>query len=853
MKTMQLKDNLWWTGVLDPDLRVFDIIMRTEYGTTYNSYVLKGSEKTAIFETNKLRCWDDYKAAVEEIVDIKDVDYIVMNHTEPDHAGSIANLIELNPKITVVATGTAISFLKEIINHDFKSMAVKDGETLSLGDVELKFLVLPNLHWPDTMYTYNEKDKVIFTCDSFGSHYSCEGVVRSSVTDEAGYLDATKYYFDNIIGPFKCPFMVNALKKIKDLDIEMICTGHGPVLDSHLDQVFSLYREWCGVNENLEPLVKPSPVKKVVIPYVSAYGYTAQLAEQVKAGVEQSGNVEVSMYDMVTADSAAVAAEIAAADGVLFGTPTIVGEALMPIWSLLIGMFPPTCKGKMGSAFGSYGWSGEGVPHVLERLKQLNIKVVDGLRIRFKPDDNQLLDAFDWGYDFGCKLQKKENDRKAESKGKSGAKVKCLVCGEVFDPEQGTCPVCGVGPDKWVDAPDTSTDFRKDTEEIFLILGGGPGAYYAADAIRDRNATASIVILTDEDELPYNRPMLTKALLDDFSNDQLAISGKEWFEEKNIVMLTNRKVTAIDTEAKQVACEDGAQFKYDKLIYALGAYCFVPPIKGADKPHVITVRNIADTKKVKALMPKTEKAVCIGGGVMGLEGAWELKKAGIDVTVLETAPGLLPRQLDDPASAMLEDIVNKSGINCVCGAKITEITDDAVLLEDGRSFEAQIVIMSTGMRPHVKVAQEAGIKAERLVEVDLQMQTSAEDVYACGDCTAVNGAQQAFWAQAMETGRIAGANAAGEALEYDPLGASLVINAMNTSIFALGTNGKDPDKKYRTIEIKDTQRNAYEKYYFEYGRLAGVILIGDTSRMVELTDAVMEGRKFEKMFGNLGK
>ena len=331
--------------------------------------------------------------------------------------------------------------------------------------------------------------------------------------------------------------------------------------------------------------------------------------------------------------------------------------------------------------------------------------------------------------------------------------------------------------------------------------------------------------------------MLTKALLSDFDGGQLDIEGPEWYEENNVYVSYGTKVVSIDTAKREVSCDKGT-FKYDKLIYSLGARCFVPPIKGADKPHVVTIRNIADTDKVKAILPETKNVVCIGGGVMGLEGAWELKKGGYDVTVLETAPGLLPKQLDDPASAMLEDIVTSSGINVVTGASITEITDKEVILADGRTFPAELVIMSTGMRPNTAIAQEAGIEVGNFVKVDLNMRTSERFVYACGDCTEVNGAPQAFWAQAAETGRIAGANAAGEEeLEYDPLGASLAINAFNTSIFALGTNGKDPDRKFRTVEFRDDQRRSYEKYYFFNNRIAGIILIGDTSKMVEMTEA----------------
>ena len=233
---------------------------------------------------------------------------------------------------------------------------------------------------------------------------------------------------------------------------------------------------------------------------------------------------------------------------------------------------------------------------------------------------------------------------------------------------------------------------------------------------------------------------------------------------------------------------------------------------------------------------------------MGLESGWELKKGGLDVTVLETAPGLLPRQLDDPASALLQELCEKAGVKVVTGAKITEITPDAVVLADGTRFDAQLVIMSTGMRGNIAVGQEAGLKTDKLIQVDDTMATSAPDVWACGDCVEFEGNPQAFWAQAMETGRVAGANAAGEEVAYRALGSSLVINAMNTSIFALGANGKD-GRNYRTVEMRDGQRGSYEKYYFFNNRLAGVILIGDTSKMPEMTKAVDEGASFASLFG----
>lgn len=844
MKTLQLADGLIWTGIQDPALRVFDIIMHTEFGTTYNSYLLRGSKKTALFETCKLKFWDAYREKLDSLLAGEKLDYLVMNHTEPDHAGTVEKLLERYPGLVIVATGTAISFLKEIVNRDFSSIAVGEGDSLDLGGKTLQFMVLPQLHWPDTMYTYVPENKALFCCDSFGSHYSHEGVLRSNVPDVEGYLRATKYYFDNIIGPFRYPYMYQALRRIEDLEIELICTGHGPVHDSHIPELKALYEAWCAAPEKPER-------KSVVMPYVSAYGYTELLAERIAAGVRDAGPIDVALHDMVTADAGRVAGELAAADGILLGTPTILGEALSPIWSLTLGLFPPIHGGKLASAFGTYGWSGEGVPHLIERLKQLRMNVPDeGFRVRFRPSETELLDAYEFGYGFGVKLLKQKDAVKVMGSGQgTRTLVKCLVCGAIFDASMDTCPVCGVGSDKFVPVEDTTTDFRKDTEERFLILGGGPAAHYAAAAIRERNATAKITVITAERHLPYNRPMLTKVLLQDLSGDRLAIAPKAWYDERSIDFAFETTVQSIDPQARQVVCDKGT-FGYDKLIYALGARCFVAPIPGADRPHVVSIRSIADCEKVQQILRSrgAKKAVVIGGGVMGLESGWELCKGGLDVTVLETAPGLLPRQLDDTASQMLAAQCEKVGVHIVTGAKITEITDDAVLLADGSRYEAQLVIMSTGMRGNIAVGKACGLDSNILLTIDEHCASSLPDIWVCGDASEFGGIPHGFWAQAQETGRIAGANAAGECLSYRPIGSALSISAMNTGVFSLGTNGKG-EEQLRSVEFKDPQRGNYEKYFFRNGLLAGVILVGDTSKMTSMTKAMDEGASFRSIFG----
>ncbi len=292
MNYKELKKDFYWAGVLDKDLRVFDIIMETEFGTTYNSYLLKTKDSVVLFETAKAKFFDSYLESLKQIVDISKIDYIVVNHTEPDHAGSVEKLIDINPNIKVVGSTVAINFLKNIVNHDFYSINVKDNDTLKVGDKTLRFISVPHLHWPDTMYTYIEEDQTLITCDSFGSHYCCDDILLSKVTDNEGYMRATKYYFDNIIGPFK-PHMLKALDKIKDLKVDMICTGHGPVIDCRIDEIKETYKKWCTV-------INPNPRKTVVIPYVSAYGYTKELAHEIEKGIKQyieSLKQTSAMYD----------------------------------------------------------------------------------------------------------------------------------------------------------------------------------------------------------------------------------------------------------------------------------------------------------------------------------------------------------------------------------------------------------------------------------------------------------------------------------------------------------------------------------------------------------------------------
>lgn len=841
MKTLKLRDGFYWAGIVDDSLRVFDIIMYTEFGTTYNSYVWKAGDKVVLFETAKEKFFDEYLDKLKELIDLTKIDYLVVEHTEPDHAGSIEKLLEYSPQMKIIATGCAISFLKEIVNKDFCSIAVKDNQRMEIGGKTLRFMIVPNLHWPDTMYSYIEEEQILVTCDSFGSHYGFHDILVSKVTDQEGYMRATKYYFDCIIGPFK-PYMLKALNRVRELDVTMICPGHGPVLDDKIDFIYNTYEEWCTV-------VNPNTKKTVVIPYVSAYGYTKQLAEEIARGIQDSGDIDVRMYDMVEADQGKVLEELGFADGILFGTPTIVGEALKPIWDLTTSIFAGTHGGKLASAFGSYGWSGEGVPHILERLRQLKMRVVDGLRVRFKPIEVNKLDAYEYGYNFGCILQEKENPKK--SKG-TRSLVKCLVCGEIFDSSMEVCPVCGVGKENFVPVDVEDTSFRNDSKDFYVVLGNGAAGLSAAKAIRERDKTGSIVIASNESYSTYNRPMLTKSMVAELDAEEIAVETASWYKENDIYQVLGKEAAAIHPEEKEVEFTDGTKLKYTKLIYALGSECFIPPIPGADKNEVVAIRRMADIEKIEKMMEQIKNVVVIGGGVLGLEAAWEFKKARKNVTVLELAPQIMGRQLDETASEMLTAISESNGINIYTGVQIAAIEGDknvtGVKLSDGRTFDADLVVVSAGVRANTALALAAGIGVNRGIVVNAAMETSMSDVYACGDCAEYEGINYAIWPQALEQGKVAGANAAGEKLEYETVSAGLTFNGMNTSLYAIGDNGKNPNLIYRTVEFKDMGRKQYEKYYFLNNRLCGVILIGDTSKMAALTEAVEKKKSFKELF-----
>lgn len=420
--------------------------------------------------------------------------------------------------------------------------------------------------------------------------------------------------------------------------------------------------------------------------------------------------------------------------------------------------------------------------------------------------------------------------------------MKCLVCGEIFDSSLEICPVCGVGKENFVPVEVEENQYTNNTKNFYVIVGNGAAGLNAAKAIRERDKTGSVIMISNEAYSTYNRPMLTKSIMAGLNGDQIAVQDASWYEENQILQLLNREVTAIDRENKEITISDGSKLKYTKLIYAAGSECFIPPITGADKPEVIAIRRLSDTQKIMELLPDVKHVAVIGGGVLGLEAAWELRKARCEVTVLELAPLLMGRQLDEAAGEVLKKIGLSQGIGIQTGVQIESIEGEehvtGVRLADGTVVSAELVIISAGVRANIALAKAAGIETDRAVVVNSKMETSAEDIYACGDCAQYEGINYAIWPQAVEQGKVAGANAVGDELEYTTVPAALNFHGMKTALFAAGDVGKTPNLVYKTVEFKDMGKKQYQKLYFLNNRLCGVILIGDVSRMGELSEAL---------------
>jgi flavorubredoxin len=396
-KIIKVSDDVTWIGVLDTDIVTFDIVMETRYGTTYNSYFINADKKVVV-ETVKEPFWETYLAKLKKVVDPAAIDYIIMNHTEPDHSGCLENLIKLAPHATVVSSGNGIRYLKELLGFDFPNMVVKDGQTLNLGNKKLQFVGTPNLHWPDTMMTYLREDQLLFSCDVFGEHF-CNDTLFDDLSGD--FDDAFRYYFNVIMKPYS-KFMIHAIEKIRPLPIRAICPGHGVVLRTNWRKYVDLSEQYA-----LEALKEPIP-NTVFLAYVSAYRNTAIIASAIADGIRQAGAIEVDLCDIEKMGLPEIEKKLTRSSAVILGCPTFNQNILLPIYQVFALANPIRDKGKLAAAFGSYGWSGEGARLINANLANLKFRMFDeGLMVQFTPHKTTLEKCLEYGKAFGLKLLEK--------------------------------------------------------------------------------------------------------------------------------------------------------------------------------------------------------------------------------------------------------------------------------------------------------------------------------------------------------------------------------------------------------------------------------------------------------------
>lgn len=389
----------------------------------------------------------------------------------------------------------------------------------------------------------------------------------------------------------------------------------------------------------------------------------------------------------------------------------------------------------------------------------------------------------------------------------------------------------------------------------YLIIGNGVAGTTAAEAIRQKDQTGDITIITDEDLPFYFRIRLPEYLSGDVTEERLLVQKLPWYNEQKITLLPQTSVIAVDPKTKTVTTHTDQTLTYDRLLIATGSHSFVPPIQGADRAGVFTLRTINDARAIKKHAASSKRVVIIGGGLLGLEAGQALRKLGKQVTVVEFFPRLLPRQLDDEGAARLKEIMETQlGFSFRLGARTKEITGEetvrSVVLEDGETLPCEMVIISAGVRPNLDLAISMGLSHDKGIVVTEQMETSMEDVFAAGDVAEFGGKPPSgIWPTAMQQGKVAGFAMSGGTPHYSETTMANRLKVVGINLAAIGDI--DADHRYENqITATDT---TYRKIVIDQNRIIGAILLGNTSDYVQLNRAISDKTQLHLLDQNLLK
>lgn len=385
----KITDKVTWVGKTDWELQYFHgNEYSTNKGSSYNSYLIR-DQKTVLIDTVWQPYDKEFVSRLKQEIDLKKIDYIVMNHSEPDHSGALPELMREIPDTPIYCTANGVKILKGHYHQEWNFVTVKSGDTLNLGESVLTFVEAPMLHWPDSMFTYMSGDNILFSTDAFGQHYATESLFNDTADTAQIMAEATKYYA-NILTPFS-RFVIKKIEEILNLQLplSMICPSHGVIWKDHPTQIVEQYLTWADdYQEN-----------QVTIIYDTMWNATRKMAEAIAEGILKSApDMTVKLMNASKEDKNDILTEVFKSKLILIGSPTVNNGYLHSIGGLLEMMKGLKFKNKQAAAFGSYGWSGEAVKQISTGLKEANFEILkDGLRVLWVPDESATKECMDYG------------------------------------------------------------------------------------------------------------------------------------------------------------------------------------------------------------------------------------------------------------------------------------------------------------------------------------------------------------------------------------------------------------------------------------------------------------------------
>lgn len=388
----QITEKVTWVGKIDWDLKVFHgEEYSTDRGSSYNAYLVR-DEKTALIDTVWLPYDDEFVANLKREIDLKSIDYIIANHSEVDHSGALPELLREIPGTPIYCTKNGARMLKAHYHEDWNFVIVKTGDVLDLGKGKLVFVEAPMLHWPDSMFTYMTEENILFSNDAFGQHFASELMYNSKVDQAELYQEALKYYA-NILTPFS-PYVVKKIEEVLSLNlaVDLICPSHGVIWNEDPLQIVKQYMTWA----------KDYQENQITLLYDTMWDATRRMAETIAEGMKaQDPNVTIKLLNTAKYDKNDVISEVFKSKAILVGSSTINNGILSSSAAMLEMIKGLKFKNKKAAAFGSYGWSGEGVKIIEKHLEESGFELTTpGLKLLWKPDEQALEKCREYGAEF---------------------------------------------------------------------------------------------------------------------------------------------------------------------------------------------------------------------------------------------------------------------------------------------------------------------------------------------------------------------------------------------------------------------------------------------------------------------